>query len=205
MNIWHSAWSWLNGREPVPSILRNGRRHLGDFYDASREVGIRPFLMWGTLLGCVRENGLLPHDHDLDVGLVPSDYRRKDELVAAMRRRGYRLALDWRYKLRFMRRWHWTWIDVDVFYPWQGKTICSTLREDGRVTGEAFPLGTFDRLREIEFLDGLQVLIPDPPEAVLEAVYGEWRIPDPSYHSATGPLTHFVIEPGGEMPAIEGI
>ena len=37
------------------------------------EVGIRPFLMSGTLLGYVREGSFMEHDYDIDLGLMPGD------------------------------------------------------------------------------------------------------------------------------------
>ncbi len=41
--------------------------------DALRGAGLRPFLVSGTLLGAVRQGGLLEHDYDLDLGLLPGD------------------------------------------------------------------------------------------------------------------------------------
>lgn len=35
-----------------------------------RTKGLKPFLMSGTLLGYARHNGLLPHDKDVDLGLI---------------------------------------------------------------------------------------------------------------------------------------
>jgi hypothetical protein len=32
--------------------------------------GLQPFLMAGTLLGCIRDGQLLPHDKDVDIGLI---------------------------------------------------------------------------------------------------------------------------------------
>ena len=59
-------------------IQFHGKTFLRDFYEASSEVGIRPFLMWGTLLGCVREGRLLRHDNDIDLGILWSDYAKKE-------------------------------------------------------------------------------------------------------------------------------
>lgn len=160
-----------------------GRDFLEDLYAAAREVGVRPFLMWGSLLGCVREGRLLRHDRDIDVGILFNDYARKDALIAAMQKRGYVVERDRKYKLRFTRHGFVLYIDVDVFYPWGGSMICAEQTAEGRIVGASFPLSAFDRLKEVACLDGLQVLVPDPPEPVLEVIYGDWRTPVKKYRS----------------------
>jgi LicD family len=98
-----SASSWRRGDR----FRRYGKQFLRSFYESSTEAGMRPFLMWGTLLGCVREGRFLRHDYDIDVGILADDYANKDRLVAAMRKRGYELAsLEWSDDyLRRVRRW----------------------------------------------------------------------------------------------------
>lgn len=64
-----------------------------------------------------------------------------------------------------------------------------------------FPLDSFSRLREITILDGLRVLIPDPPEAVLETIYGpNWHIPDPGYSSTNDLANRLSIPKGQPIP-----
>ena len=58
-------------------IQFHGKRFLRDFYEATDKVGIRPFLMWGTLLGCVREGRFLRPDSDIDLGILWSRIREK--------------------------------------------------------------------------------------------------------------------------------
>ncbi len=181
------------------SLRIHGSDFLADFYAASREAGIRPFLMWGTLLGCMREGRLLDHDQDLDIGILHGDYARKDRLIAAMKAAGYRVRFDTPYKFSLLHRDGVLHLDVDVFYPWNGALICTTVRK-GAIIGTSFPADSFGRLKEIVFMDDLGVLVPDPPEPILTAVYGNWRTPQPGYNSGRDPLNRLQIKPGDPLP-----
>jgi len=156
--------------------------------------------MWGTLLGSVREGRFLRHDLDVDLGILASDYAKKEVLIAAMQKRGYRTRVDKDYKLKFTRPLCRLWIDVDVFYPWNGKMICFADQKDGAWLGTVFPPDAFRRLREIDFADDIKVLIPDPPEPVLEAIYGDWRTPVRRYDSRRDLLNRLLIPPSQPMP-----
>ena len=181
------------------NIQFHGERFLRDFYEASSQVGIRPFLIWGTLLGCVREGRFLRRDKDIDLGILWSDYAKKDALVAAMQCRGYNVAVDHAYKFKFGRPFCRLRIDVDVFYPWDGKMI-SCQCKDGNIVGTFFHQNAFDRLTEVDFLGDVPVLIPDPPAAVLTTIYGDWRTPNRHYDSDRDLLNRLMIAPGEPMP-----
>ena len=143
----HKKRSWASSRV---NLQRHGKEFLADIYDASREVGIRPFLMWGTLLGCVREGDFLPTDRDIDLGILPRDYAKKDALVGAMEKRGYSLAADHPYKVKFERPLRLL-IDIDVFYPWNGKMISCHRRKNGTCLGTYFPPDTSTVSRRSSF------------------------------------------------------
>ena len=161
---------------------------------------MRPFLMWGTLLGCVREGRFLRHDSDIDLGILWSDYAKKDALVAAMQCRGYSVETDKAYKLKFQHQSCCLLIDVDIFFPWDGKMISCQCQKDGNIVGTSFHQHAFDRLTEINFLGDLPVLIPDPPTAVLTTIYGDWRTPNRHYKSGEDLLNRLRIPLGEPMP-----
>jgi phosphorylcholine metabolism protein LicD len=157
----------------------NGEIFLRDFIEACSEADMNPFLMWGTLLGCVREGGFLKYDHDIDVGILARDWPKRSLLIEAMRRRGYGLEYCNKYKIRFIGRDLLGKMDVDVFFPWEGKMICCLDHETDK-SGAWFPLDAFNNFRSLTFLD-TRVSIPDPPERVLETAYGDWRTPVKKY------------------------
>lgn len=179
------------------SLRVHGRKFLDDFYAAAREAKVRPFLMWGTLLGSIRDNGFIARDTDIDIGILSSDYSRKDALIAAMVHRGYQLAFDVPYKFRFMRkdRLH---LDVDVLHRIGEEAICSKVADD-EWRGARFPLRHFTRLEPHRFGGDLDVLVPDDAETLLAFIYGSWRVPNPSYSSKT-PRNEYVFRDGGASP-----
>jgi LicD family len=86
------------------SVRVHGEAFLRDFMAASREAGMKPFLMWGTLLGHVREGGILKHDKDIDMGILAADWPKRHMLIEAMQKRGYELRQARQYKIALVRR-----------------------------------------------------------------------------------------------------
>lgn len=197
----------VNGAGKPLGIDKSGRmaqtfdtrsaEHVGPLLDAVeevlaalREAGVEAFVAYGTLLGAVREQRLIGHDSDADLGYVsrhahPVDVVR--ESFALQRRltaMGYPVL---RYSGAAFR------IDVrEGDGSWRGLDLFGGFMDAGRLflMGEVgtpfeldwvFPLGT-------AVLEGRDVPVPARPEKLLEAMYGEaWRVPDPAYQFSTPP------------------
>ena len=57
-----------------------------------KEAGIHYWATGGTLLGCVRHQGLIPWDHDLDVCMYEEDKDKMDKLERLLNDSGYQLT-----------------------------------------------------------------------------------------------------------------
>jgi SAM-dependent methyltransferase len=155
---------------------------------ALREAGVEPFLAYGTLLGAVREGGLIGHDSDADLGYVsrydhPADvvaesFRLQRHLVArglsVTRYSGLAFRVNLREGDGVMR-------GLDVFGGFMRDGHLYLMGEVGTPFREewVWPLTTVT-------LEGRRYPAPAAPEHLLAATYGpSWRTPDPAFKFET--------------------
>ena len=166
----------------------HGKDFLRDLYEESDKLGLRPFLMWGTLLGCIREGGFIAHDYDLDLGMHPDDYAKKDILIEAMKKRGYLVRMDVPYLFSFNRPDGLLHLDISLVYLFKGKILTSEfIEETGEMSANTFPENAFRELKRTLFLKNISVWLPSDTESILESMYGNWRVPVKDYNYRTGP------------------
>lgn len=172
--------------------------------DLCAELAVTWWLDYGTLLGAVRNGGVIPHDKDADLGVPADDFRRvlayRPEVPWADRVEGgkrcrVRLVdgLWWIHKLRHggkysagnslkIRLSEVNHTNVDVF-PWYPEPNDFLGRQAyvgcDRYKGREFPATALFPLSEIEW-EGRWLPAPRDPEAFLHHRYGpDWRTPIP--------------------------
>ncbi|WP_460853466.1 methyltransferase domain-containing protein [Nocardioides montaniterrae] len=154
-------------------------------HDLVEECGLDAYLMYGCLLGAVRDGHLIGHDSDADLAYLsrhehPFDVIR--ECSAAIKRMR---ALGWRV-VRLSGANFKVWVEtggdrrvgIDVFGSF---FVGDRFHVTGSLTG---PL---DRAALLPFgtvtLEGREIVAPARPEDVLAFTYGPgWRTPDPAFH-----------------------
>ena len=142
------------------------------------EIGLEFCLAYGTLLGAVREGGIIPGDEDVDIYIkdeeklfnkLPWLYDRGLKLI--------RMVKGGLYSFRINDR---CYIDAYVLKPVRFSVwtlYCYSLNKHVQ------PKRFFDEQEEIDFL-GQRYLCPKHPETLLEWWYGpDWRTPK---HSKKG-------------------
>ena len=180
-----------NGRLQLSkSIDEEWQREVLGFYDGLRKVikdalGHDLFVMYGSLLGAVREGGFIGHDDDFDAAVIV-DATTGPEAIEALK------------KLAFML--------IDAGYDVEGRRSAVHVhhRDDPAIRIDIFHLyfdaqgvlafafgvaGTSDVLKEqwqgvveTRFGPG-SVLVPVNGEAMVETIYGAgWRIPTPGFN-----------------------
>lgn len=139
----------------------------------------KPFLLYGSLLGYVRNQDLICYDFDVDMAVKHSEYI---SLLNATRE----IIKEYpEYKIRLTKFWKWrqfeivhceTEINADIFEFIKRDTYSRNVPQwyskyflkESRIT---YPIDWIDDLQSVE-LRGLKVYIPNKADKLLEAYYG---------------------------------
>jgi len=162
--------------------VKQGEALLWKTLAGLNQVGVHAFATSGTLLGLVREGGLLPFDKDIDIGLP---FAEIEAAVAYMR------ANDWQeeeqsFGLRNPRAFYHSAsgfnMDLCGFeaQPARGACLGGFWLKHG--------LSQWDRITQYPPLELQRVVRAEgevwqlsDPESWLESLYGDWRTPDPAF------------------------
>ncbi len=153
--------------------------------DLQERCGLDVYLMYGCLLGAVRNGKMIGHDSDADVAYLSAHTHPFDiirECSAAIRTMR---ALGWKV-VKMSGANFKVWVPlpdgrrcgIDVFGSFH-------IGDSFYVTGSL--RGTLDRSALLPFgtvtLEGREIVAPARPEEVLAFTYGpSWRVPDPAFH-----------------------
>lgn len=169
------------------------RKIMADVAECMDGAGIRWWIDYGTLLGWLRNGGMIPFDKDGDLGILGEDRQKLLDLQTVWLGMGYhatyappkptqRFRTGDRMKVRLSRR---NTTNVDIFIWDEPKPgildrknyIGADLYKGREFPKEwALPLGR-------GLWDGINVSIPAEPERLAEHRYGpDWRVPQRSKH-----------------------
>jgi SAM-dependent methyltransferase len=154
-------------------------------HDLTEKCGLDTYLMYGCLLGAVRNAHMIGHDSDADVAFLskythPFDIIRETTAATrTMRSLGWKVA-------RLSGANFKVWVPlpdgrrcgIDVFGSFHiGDSFHVTGSLRGHLDPSALlPFGTVT-------LEGREIAAPARPEEVLEFTYGPgWPVPDPAFH-----------------------
>lgn len=146
-----------------------------------RAKGLQPFLMSGTLLGYVRHGALLPHDKDIDLGLI--GWEHQFTVAQALLEAGHfridvaQLSGQNRFLMSAHDVRNGMAVDFFLFHD-KGDHFLHGIDFDMGFT-QNFRFSKFD-LQEVEFLDE-RFYVPSDADRNLTENYGDWRTPATSY------------------------
>lgn len=157
---------------------------LRDLSRVLAPLGIKPFLVSGTLLGYARTGGFLTHDKDVDVGIFGWDdqFQIFDRLMKSGLFSVDALSLRGQdgYVLSAVHVLNGMAIDIFFYHELAGKYVTGVTYTWGYTVN--FEFSKFD-LKEVDFC-GARAYVPDDIEKNMAENFGEgWRIPDPDYIS----------------------
>lgn len=167
-------------------------RALADVTARLTQDGIRNFILSGTLLGAVREGDFLPHDYDIDLGVMGEEveignlialFESAEEFTVLGAQSQICFTPDAEGKLSVrttpvvLKIAHSNGIPIDVFLHYRdGETLwhgTDLYRWDNRI----FTLSPYQ-------LGGVTVDGPTDADLFLTENYGNWRIPKSDFQCA---------------------
>ena len=180
LGLWREALGHMKparlGRKKLSKAQFSERRAeqaLVDVYEALKRAGIVSFLISGTLLGCIRENRLLSHDNDIDIGVW--DDIDTGHLQLALVTYGVFHVMPRQYD-GCLRVRHINGIAIDVFTHY--RETADYWHGGGKVRWHNTP---FD-LKAVEFI-GRTFLVPSNAHLYLDENYGDWVTPKSPFDS----------------------
>lgn len=161
---------WASNQDVInPDVALEALRII---YSILSKYNVKPYLLWGTLLGAIRDHGFIPHDNDLDLGILQSQVENLEQAIPELYANGVKIC---KYKKGHIYTFMYKEVtcDIDVFR----KAIFPYSLGYGVILEEFIPKRLFRSFEEFSFC-GLKTYIPSNPEALLEYTYGkDWRIP----------------------------
>ena len=137
------------------------KKNLLDVKEVLDEENIVFWLFYGTLLGAVRDGDFIKHDTDTDLGFYFESKEGFHLIVEKLIRKGFKLIRTTCYD-----------------------NLISVIRDDEYIDCAFFRRENlpFSGLKTIEFL-GTEFMIPENPEELFTAWYGDWEEPVENKHA----------------------
>lgn len=154
--------------------VNNAEKALGEVKKILDSFGITFFLLSGTCLGAVRDNGLMPWDDDVDlgsiIGLHGFNEDSLEKIGTKFQDNGFIARLDYYGPNSYIQV-----VKYSTLVNW----TCFRVRDDHieQFPSLNTPFSFFTNLKEITFLNE-KYYVPNPPEEFLRFKYGdEWNVP----------------------------
>ena len=160
---------------------------LKEFKQVMEECSAEFFLIYGTCLGAVRDNGFVATDTDIDIGVRHEDLIPKiEELRNAFLCKGFEVVVfSWPYDYpRAMNiAKHGIVIDIRNFEKNGNTRFLQRISHDRYDIANIYDGEYFDTLDTI-YLYGMCFNVPHNVKGYLRQNYGDWETPDPNFHDS---------------------
>ncbi len=167
------------------------KEHIKEFFerfnDFSKKIKIRYFLIFGSLLGAIRENDILQWDYDVDIAISECDFIEVVKNLELLK--NYNIFVE---KIVYFEnkpfditlKYKNIPIDIYILHDQSDKLV---YKYNDVIYHEKVKILEFDKkdifpLKTTKFL-GVEVTIPNNSKKVLEIIYGDWNVRDPIYWS----------------------
>lgn len=156
---------FVNGIKKIDRVI--AKENLLALKKCLDSNGIKFGLIYGTLLGAIRENNFIEHDEDTDIFMLAEDKEELINVLFELRNIGFEVGRHTEKLTSLIRNGEY----IDI-YSFQKKSE-NTRECDGYIINSDF----LENLDEYEFL-GEFFNIPKDAEKLLVHLYGkDWKIP----------------------------
>lgn len=149
--------------------VKQASENLRIFFDTANSHKFKCWLMFGTLLGYVRDNRLIEHDCDIDIGCLHSELDYFIPVLLDLEKSGFELIRANEQDMLFSFIYKGVYIDLYAFKNKSDNQLaCYGYRMDEKDTID---------LQVVDFV-GTKVAVPSNPTKLLEKWYGtDWKTP----------------------------
>lgn len=211
LRVYAFFMSEIPARRKRRQLQKNGTMYLQTITRALDESGIEAFCAFGTLLGIVRDNGFIPYDDDIDMGILYRADFSWSGLESAMKKAGLQKLFSYAYEGRVTEETYQfpdgMHVDFFLFEP-DGEMMraLAYFKDHTRTYDNPRERSVYANvfspiigLKKITFQQS-EVFIPENPKKHLEDVYGvTWKVPDPDYQEDK--MTHLMPSLGEKIHA----
>lgn len=196
--IWHNLKlknNKLNEKQKIESYRKYNMSILDDISKLSIDNNYKLICAWGTLLGIIRDNELLPWDDDLDFILLNDGDFSWKIFDSVMRKNGFWLYREFEEDCQIVEKSYkkkGVLCDVRIWDDYDKDRIIKG--DYFKLDGQEYPNGKYCEyemtsmnmvaIHDVIKIDfkGIEVLVPGNSEEFLCAAYGpKWNVPDPNY------------------------
>ena len=198
-------------------LRQNGPAILKDLATIFKKNNIPAFAAYGTMLGFVRDHGFIPHDDDMDIGVMPGEWTPQRLLHLLLEEeQGFRVLFVFQFRGKVTEfKVEYKKVPIDFFfYEETHNEFLSPLYF--YVEGIDYPSPSansmkivhtpkFEGVEWIPVFDGEFPVVKNP-EKILAALYGEgWLVPDKSWHDDKRPHIEALEEFGYSISLEEAL
>ena len=178
------------GQDDKTSFREKATQDLNEIKEVYDKLGIKFFLVYGTLLGAVREKNVIVTDHDNDIGLFGEDIYRGEEIYFALKEAGFLVGTYVSLKdpngnvkrpVMFLTNKRVKTEHIFLFKVGDKRVTWYSTRKNEK-TGVTESLvwendaKHFEYLEETPFLNK-KYLVPNHPKELLDLWYKNWGVP----------------------------
>lgn len=181
-------------RNRSKNLQANGNDVLYKTCDIFNELGIKYFVAWGTLLGIVREQRLIKHDVDIDLGILDNVADVSARIRSEMEAKSFRKVRTFFYNDKIVAEtYELNNVHVGFFYYEQegnSDYFCYSFWDRVENSDEYHAYKHEQKINGFQkiIFNGQEICIPQEPEDLLSQLYGaDWRIPNKNWEMSMSP------------------